>query len=202
MKLVPSGIKTHYQKEIEKLVAFELLESSSKEKNAFVERLKNDAKPEDFKIDESEIRFEFKMELDKFSAAQAMMTDLTGSALTIFFGWMFFNDHSLGILGISRRIAQKIAQRRAASHFFLGHDLGTAFYKALPPTPTSKELWIASGLVILLLTLLSLLVSLMIDPFRKRFGLQQKRFHLLLDQLEQSLFLYGKRKLKEAHQKP
>jgi hypothetical protein len=207
---LPSSIKTRYQKEIEQLIAKELLgleglEPQHFSKNILIEDLKKHPvlgkliASETMDLGELPIDLEFKKQLEKYSSSQAMISDLAGSLMTLFAGWLFFGDKSLGIFGLGNRIARKMARDRASSKFFLGDGLGSVFYRAFPPTPSGSQVFIATLIVGVLLTTLSLFASVMSDPLRKRLGLHKRKLNSMLDELEEGLFLQVKKAIKISY---
>lgn len=138
-------------------------------------------------------------EVDLFSSSQALVSDLSGTVITLGTGWLLFGDKSLGLFGISDRIARKFARSKASSNFFLGEHIGSAFYQVFSPQPTAWQIFVATAFVGCLLTVFSFLSCLLIDPLRKQFGLQQVKLHSLLDHLEQRIFFELKKEIKNAH---
>jgi hypothetical protein len=205
--LLPSGVKTRYQKEIETLIMSELLEWSPNQgaqKNAFLAIMEKDPvlakflKAEKFSSQDLIGNKQFHEAVEANSASRVMISDLAGSFMTLLAGWLFFGDQSLGVVGIGNRIAHRIARDKAASNFFFGRGLGSAFYNAFPPEPSASQVALATLLVGLMLTFFSLVASVLSDPLRKKTGLQEKKLHALLDDLEERLLIQLKRQFKNA----
>jgi hypothetical protein len=198
---VPSGFKTRYQKEIEKMIVTELLEPSvlmeALGKNPqFVAQVREGVLHQI----EPKISQEVCKELDKYLASQVLISDVASSMMTLLAGRLFFGDESLGVFGIGDRIARAMARDRAASKFFLGKGAGSVFYKVFPVAPSRTQVFLATLAVGLLLTGFSLLTSVLSDPLRKTLGLQQRKLHSLLDNLEEKLFLVIKKEIKKIDQ--
>lgn len=199
---VPSGAKTGYQKEVEKMIATELLDY-----NALVLELRNNPTlnkmimKNELVLNEKQIKAEFNKEIDKYSASQTLITDLSGSVLTLLMGWYYFGDKTLGVFGIGNRFARKMAHDKAASGFVFGEKLGSAFYKAFPPEPTNTQVYLATFGVGVLLTALSLLIAVMSDPLRKQLGLHKKNLNSLIENLEEKLFLQLKKEIKASYRR-
>ncbi|WP_374078978.1 DUF6635 family protein [Bdellovibrio bacteriovorus] len=202
MERVPSGIKTGYQKEVEKLIATELLDYDALvlelRKHPTINKL---IATKELTLNEFQIKAEFNKEIDKYSSSQAMITDLSGSVMTLLTGWYFFGDKTLGIFGIGDRIARKMARDKAASGFFFGEKLGSAFYSAFPPEPTKAQVFMATLGVGVLLTAFSVFAAVMSDPLRKRLGLHKKKLNNLIESLEERLFLQIKKEIKTSLRK-
>jgi hypothetical protein len=198
---IPSGIPTQYQRQMTALVVDELLEWKG-EKNALLEEFRKDPhlskllKDGQLHRDDVQANPEFVKEIDKFSAARAMVSDIAGTVATLLAGWMFFGDRSLGIFGMGERFAKGMARDRAASHFFLGKGAGSAFYNIFPPQPTGFQIFVGIAGVGLMLALFSFAASLLTDPVRKSLGLHHRKLHHLLDRLEEQLFIQLKRKVR------
>nr|WP_295900274.1 DUF6635 family protein [uncultured Bdellovibrio sp.] len=199
MEKVPSGIKTGYQREIERLIATELLDSEA----LLIELRKHPTfarlmLSKELQIDESKIQKEFIKEIEKYTASQAFIADLAGSLMTLAAGWLFFGDKNLSLLGLGNKIARKMARDKAASHFFLGEKLGSTFYGIFPPVPTRTEIYMATLVVGTLLTAFSIFTAIMSDPVRKKLGLHNKKLTTLVENLEEKLFLLLKKELKQS----
>lgn len=202
MDKIPSGIKTGYQKQIEKLIAKELLNY-----DALILEFHNHPTinklitTKELTLNENKIKSEISKEIDKYSSSQTMITDLSGSVMTLLMGWYFFGDKTLGIFGIGNRIARKLAHDKAASGFVFGEKLGSAFYNAFPPAPTQTQVYLATLGVGVLLTAFSVLAAIMSDPLRKRLGLHKKNLNNLIENLEEKLFLQMKKEIKASLRK-
>ena len=195
---VPQGIKTHYQKHIEKLVFQELLGWS--DENLFLKEVSKNKELSAYLKNSpgcaDRLTEVIKVEVEQFSSGQALIADLSGSVITLVTGWLAFGDKSLGVLGLGERIAGKLARSKASSHFFLGEKAGAAFYAAFPPRPSGWQILGATLLVGFFLTLFSFVSGLLWDPFRKKLGLYELKLNLLMDRLEDRLFLELKKEIK------
>ncbi|WII71397.1 hypothetical protein QJS83_13085 [Bdellovibrio sp. 22V] len=201
LEKIPSGFKTRYQKEIENLIYRELLDA---DKEGALWRKLNDSPALQGYLDRNEfmvrdlIQLEVRKEIEKYSSSQTMISDLASSLATLGTGWIFFGDKSLSIGGLGDRIARKFARDKAASNFFLGEKLGKSFYGFFPPQPSRKDIYIATFIVGLGLTVVSLIVTTMSDPLRKRLGLHRKKLLSMIDGLEERLFLQLKKEIKSV----
>lgn len=200
---VPSGLKTGYQKDIEHLVAEELLQWRGGNKivhNELSRQMHANPILKEALFENTEIMFaanvEFSEVLETYSSSRASIADLAGSVLTLIVGWIYFGDKSLGILGIGQRIAGRMAKDKAASNFFLGKNVGSSFYNLFPPQPTTSQIFLSTLAVGFMLTVFCLIASALFDPLRKKLGLQEKRLIALLDDLETILLAHYKRRLK------
>lgn len=189
---IPPGIKTGYQKKIEKLIANELLDH-----NILILELRKQG----LTLNEKHIEAEIRKEVEKYSSSQTMITDLCGSVMTLLIGWYFFGDKTLGVLGIGDRIARKMAHDKAASGFVFGEQLGSAFYSAFPPEPTKTQVYLLTLGVGALLTAFSLLAAMMSDPLRKHLELHKRNLDQLIEGLEEKLFLQIKKEIKRSHRR-
>lgn len=202
MDKIPSGIKTGYQKEVEKMIATELLDYDALvlelRKHPTINKL---ITTNELTLNEFKIKAEINKEIDKYSSSQAMITDLSGSVMTLLMGWYFFGDKTLGIFGIGDRLARRMAHDKAASGFVFGEKLGSAFYHAFPPAPTNTQVYMATLGVGVLLTAFSVFVAVMSDPLRKRLGLHKKKLNDLIESLEEKLFLQLKKEIKASLRK-
>lgn len=208
--LLPAGLKTRYQKEIERLIAVELLEwpctmgERRTSPNGLLNRitrhkqvgplLASGALSAEALSDLSDIP----RLVGEHSSSRALVLDTAATVLTLAAGWLFFGDHSLGISGIGDHIARQRAKDRAASTFILGSSLGSAFYSVFPPKPSFWQVVGATFTVGLFVTGMSLLVGLVSDPCLKRAGFQHARLHLLIDAVEDCLHRQLRTRLKPA----
>nr|BFD67636.1 hypothetical protein HAGR004_26580 [Bdellovibrio sp. HAGR004] len=203
MDILPASFKTGYQKDIEKLIATELIGEG-----ILMDYIHKDpllgpmVASGSVQLDQRRIRTEVLKEVEKYTSSQAMISDICSSLLTVAVGWIYFGDKSLGIMGLGSRFARKMAREQASSNFFLGEKVGSVFYGVFPPAPTNTQIVLATFSVGALLTVCSLFVSVMIDPARKRFGLHEKKLHTLVDNLEEKLFISLKKDLKSHLRQP
>ena len=200
---IPSGIKTGYQKKIENLVATEFLDWSPNFKNSkggLLEIMRRHSVLSDLMNSNDSAMFssdaEFRVVLDRYCMSRALISDLSGSLLAFFVGWSYFGDKSLGLLGMGDRIARRMAKDKAAGNFFLGKNIGSSFYNVFPPQPTQKQVFLATLFLGVLLTVFSLIATALSDPALKKLGLQEKKLNALLDDLEITLLIHFKRKIK------
>ncbi len=206
--LLPGGMKTRYQKEVERLIAVELLQwpctmgDRKAAANGLVERIRQHRQLGPLLaagvLSDEAVRelSDVPRLITDHSSSRALVLDTAATVLTLAAGWLFFGDHSLGIAGIGDQIARKRAKDRAASTFVLGSSLGSAFYSVFPPKPSFWQVVGATLLVGLFVTGMSLLVGLLSDPCLKRAGLQQARLHQLIDGVEDCLYRQLRTRLK------
>jgi hypothetical protein len=208
--LLPAGIKTRYQIEIERLIATELLEWHGARNdrtalpNGLRERIEqhqqlapllaSGALPDSALKDLSEIP----RLIAEHAASRALVFDATATILTVVTGWFFFGNHSLGISGIGDQIARNRAKDRAASTFMFGSSLGSAFYSVFPPKPSFWQVVGATLIVGLFVTAMSLLVGMLSDPWLKRMGFQHTQLNMLIDAVEDHLHRQLRKTLKPA----
>lgn len=203
LEILPSGIKTESQKETEKWILHEILGGPDQllmalKKNANLENL---LEPAELSSLEKQIRLEITKEIEKYTSSQGLISDLASSVVTLLVGHYYFGDDSLGILGMGNHIARKMARDRAADNFFLGKGLGNVFYKIAPVEPSRSQIFWATLGVGLLLTFFSLSIAVASNPLRKKLGLHSKKLHLLLDTLEEKVFITTKNELKRSQRK-
>jgi len=206
--LVPTGLKTRYQKEIEWLIATELLEwpctmgDRRASTNGLLERIKRHKQVGPL-LASGALSDEALTELSdiprliaEHSAGRALVLDTTATVLTLATGWLFFGDHSLGISGMGDQIAGNRAKDKAASTFMFGASLGSAFYSVFPPKPSFWQVAGATLIVGLFITAMSLLVGMLSDPCLKRVGFQHTRLNVLIDAVEDCLHRQIRKRLK------
>lgn len=208
--LLPSGMKTRYQKEIERLIATELLAWSWEGgagvtvPHGLAERLRRDQSVVSLFASEERVGAalrdlpDFARVLESHSSSRGLVCDMAATVLTLVIGWVLFGDHSLGIAGIGDQIARKAARDRAASHFVLGAGLGSALYSVFPPKPSVWQVAWATLCVGLFVTCMSLLAGMFSDPWLKRAGLQQAQLHRLIDAMDDQLHLHVRKRIKPA----
>lgn len=176
LSVVPSGLKSLYQKDVERMVKNEIVGSH----HEFMDILEMDPRvapllgsPECAR--QLDMTFvEISRLIESYGSSRALVSDTAGSLLAIGLGWWMFGDHSLGVAGMGERIAQKRAHDKAASSFIFGSGLGSAFYSLFPPKPTLWEVIIATAAVGLMLTLSGLVIGVFNDPLLKRLGLHHR----------------------------
>ena len=206
--LVPTGLKTRYQKEIEQLIATELLDwpctmgDRRAAPNGLLGRMKRHKQVGPL-LASGVLSDEALRELTdipsliaEHSAARIVVLDTAATLLTLAAGWLFFGDHSLGISGIGGVIARNRAKEEAASTFIFGSSLGSTYYSIFPPNPSYWQVTGATLIVGLAVTVMSLLVGLVSDPCLKRVGFQHTRLDMLIDAVEDCLHQQIRKRLK------
>jgi hypothetical protein len=206
--MLPAGLKTRYQREIERLIATELLEwpgarnDRQASPNGLRKRIEqhqqlapllaSGALPDAALKEWSNIPHL----IAEHAASRALVFDTTATVLTLMAGWLLFGDHSLGISGIGDQIARNRAKDRAASTFMFGTSLGSAFYSVFPPKPSFWQVVGATLTVGLFVTAMSLLVGMLSDPWLKRMGFQHTLLNTLIDAVEDHLHRQLRKRLK------
>ena len=204
----PKGIKTGYQNKIEQMIAIELLDlnphsknSSKKTENGLLSLMLQHSVLSKVITSQNSHFFSMNDELQealaRYSAGRALISDLSGSLLTLLMGWIYFGDKKLGLFELSQRIAGRFAHGKAADNFIFGKDLGSSFYKIFPPKPSTHQVFFATLFVVLMLTIFSLVTTALSDPCLKKLGLQQKKLEIFFNDLETSLLIQFKRKIKD-----
>ncbi len=208
MTLVPTGLKTRYQKEIEQRIAVELLDwpctmgGQRASPNGLLERMQRHKQVGPM-LASGTLSDEALRELSdiprlvaEHSAGRIVVLDAAATVLTLATGWLFFGDHSLGISGIGGLIARNRAKEEASSTFIFGSGLGSAYYSIFPPNPSFWQVMGATLIVGLSVTAISLLVGLVSDPCLKRAGFQQARLNMLIDAVEDCLHRQVRKRLR------
>ena len=207
---LPRGLKTRYQREIERLIATELLEwprtmgDWQASPNGLLERIKHHEQLAPLLASGALSDETLKKLSDiphliaEHAASRALVFDTTATVLTLMTGWLFFGDHSLGLSGIGDQIARSRAKDRAASTFMFGSSLGSAFYSVFPPKPSFWQVVGATLTVGLFVTAMSLLVGALSDPWLKRMGFQHTQLNMLIDAVEDHLHRQLRKQLKPA----
>jgi hypothetical protein len=211
--LVPTGLKTRYQREIEQLIAMELLDwpctrgdrrASPSGLLEYMKRHKQVGPLLAAGVFSDEVLRELSdvpRLVSEHSAGRIVVLDTAATVLTLAAGWLFFGDHSLGISGIGSLIARNRAKEEAASTFMFGSSLGSAFYSVFPPNPSFWQVTGATLIVGLSVTAMSLLVGLLSDPCLKRVGFQHTRLDVLIDAVEDCLHRQVRKRLKPVLRK-
>ena len=213
MTLVPTGFKTRYQREVEQLIATELLDwpctmgDRRASPSGLLEYMKRHKQVGPL-LAAGAFSDEVLRELSdvprlvaEHSAGRIVVLDTAATVLTLATGWLFFGDHSLGISGIGSLIAKNRAKEEAASTFMFGSSLGSAFYSVFPPNPSFWQVTGATLIVGLSVTAMSLLVGLLSDPCLKRVGFQHTRLDVLIDAVEDCLHRQVRKRLKPVLRK-
>jgi len=208
--LVPTGFKTRYQREVERLIATELLDwpctmgNRQGSPNGLLERIKRHKQVGPL-LASGALSDEALRELPdiprliaEHSAVRIVVLETAATVLTLATGWFFFGDHSLGISGMGDQIAGNRAKERAVSTFMFGASLGSAFYSVFPPKPSFWQVAGTTLAVGLFVTAMSLLVGMLSDPCLKRVGFQHARLNVLIDAVEDCLYRQARKRLKPA----
>jgi hypothetical protein len=206
---LPPGIKTGYQKQIERRICNDLLEWEREESRAplpqgFLKELDavpsvrsriEASKPE--RSDRAPARTLTDL-LNQFSSGRAIVSDLFGTLLTLATSWVILGSMSLSLTSIAHGVARKSAHDRAASHFFLGKKAGSAFYNVFPPAVHESTTWTILVVLGAGLTIGAMACTILSDPVRKSLGFHQHRLRVLLDEVERELIVLSHKTIRQS----
>lgn len=204
LTLIPSGVKTGYQRRVEGVIARNLLDWGHDEPGQGLPRGLVQLLETHPELGGSEAlrraiaRDTLQGVFDQFLSARALVSDVTGALLTLGLGWFLFDRPSLGLMGISEQLARRNARNRAASRFFLGDRAGSVFYRVFRPQANWFETVAILALLAFVIGAVSTSCSVLFEPVRKRFGLHERRLHSLVDSIERELLVVAHRQIKPA----
>lgn len=166
---LPASFKTGYQREIEKAIAEQVFAAST--------------------IPGSEKAI-VKKEVSEFAGKLNKISDLVSSVAVVIASDRLFGDKSLDVFGLGKKIAGLWAKDDAANQFFLGKELGRAFYSiAAPPPPSTMQVLLVTTGLLFALAALSTLVSALSIPLQKKLGITSKQLGKLVESTGDKLLL-------------
>lgn len=177
---IPRSWKTDYQREIERLVMHDLFEL-----NELEGKLLESCSPALAKSVIKIIHFE----VSQYCTRQNEVTDLLASGSIVILSHLTFGDKSLDLFGLGSKMANKWAYKKASSNFFLGENLGRAYYRYSPPTPTDKNVFLFTTLVLIIFALMTTMIGVLSFPTQKRFGITSRQLHGLVDSINDRILL-------------
>ena len=192
-KLLPPGIKTGYQRQIERRICRDLLEWDQEQSPA---ALPQGLLKELDRSDRAPARTLSDL-LHQFSSGRAIVSDLFGTVLTLGMSWAILGSTSLSLNSIAHGIARKGAHDRAASRFFLGKKVGAAFYNAFPPAVHESTTWTILFFLGAGLTVGAMACTIFSDPIRKALGFHRHRLEALLDEVERELIVLSHKRIRQ-----
>ena len=207
-KVLPPGIKTGYQREIERLICTHLLEWDRERFSAALPRgflTELEAVPALRKLIETPELEESGRAcartltdlLRQFSSGRALVSDLSGTFLALAMSWWIIGSTSPSLRGVAHGLAQKSAHDRAASRFFLGKKLGSHFYNVFQPKVHESTIWTILILLGVGLTVGAMACTILSDPIRKMLGFHRNRLEILLNQVERELIVFSHKSIRE-----
>lgn len=210
-KRLPAGIKTGYQRRIERRICTELLEWDRDQPPARLPQgyLKElEATPalrtriEALEPERSHGASERSLTelLQQFSAGRAIVSDLLGTLLALATSWALLGSASMSLTGIAHGIAKKGAHDRAASRFFLGKKVGSVFYNVFPPEVHQSTVWMILVFLVIGLTIGAAACTILSDPVRKALGFHRHRLDALVDDVERELIVLSHKGLRPKQQ--
>jgi hypothetical protein len=211
VKCLPPGIKTGYQRQIGRRICRDLLEWDREQSPAalpqgFLKEL--EAVPslrkrietlELARSDRAPARTLVDL-LHQFSTGRAIVSDLFGTLLTLATSWAIMGSTSLSLRSIAHDVAAKSAHDRAASRFFLGKKMGSAFYNAFPPAVHESTIWTILIFLGVGLTVGGMACTIFSDPIRKLLGFHRNRLEVLLDEVERELIVLSHKRIRQEPQ--
>lgn len=183
---IPSGIRTGYQKEMEYLICKEVLAWN------LYQRPNQLPEPIEKAIPGNHART-IKNLVDQFSTSRALVSDLSSTGLTLLLGKVLFGNTALDLQSMAYLFAKKKAHDEAASNFFLGKGIGSAFYDVFPASVNVADVRAFFVALLIALTVMGMICTLLSDPIRKKLGLHEKRLHTLLNDMEKELLYLAHR---------
>ncbi|MBC7692154.1 MAG: hypothetical protein H7222_10320 [Methylotenera sp.] len=196
--LIPPGLKTRSQREIEAFIELELLQDA--DGNALKKVLKANPQLKPFVTSDSFVdvltsQNEIIPELKLYTLKRAQIADVAGTVSALILSHFMFGGRSLDFFQMGRTLARKWAKKDAASHFFLGKTLGSSFYNVAPVHVSATQIRIATASIVFGITLLSFIISLISDPIQMKLSIHERRLNELLDSYQEKLL----RKVREHH---
>jgi hypothetical protein len=180
---IPVGVKTGYQREVERRVWSDLFGLGVDVKTV-AERDASLTKMIPDHVMRARLHEHMEKELNEFFSRRAYVSDLISSATTWFVAWVLYRDSALGIWEIGRNLANGFAKKKAASGFFLGKGIGNAFYSVVPVHASGPQVFMASIATLLFLTGFSVVVSYLSEPLQLQLGIQKRQLNLLIDSIK------------------
>ena len=179
-KRLPPGIKTGYQRQIERRIRQDLLEWDADASPATL--------PQGLPLGDM---------LHKFTSGRAIVSDFAGTLVTLAMSWVLLGSASLSLTNLAHAVAKKAAHERAASRFFLGKKAGSAFYNVFPPSVDETTIWATLALLFAGLAACGLACTILSDPIRKCLGFHRHRLEVLLDDVERELIVLSHKRTRQ-----
>ena len=212
-KRLPRGIKTGYQREIERRICRDLLEWDRDGANAALPQglMKElDSAPsirarlEAADVDRPDLAADRSLVdlLHQFSSGRAIVSDFAGTLLTLGMSWLLLGSASVSLSNLAHGVARKAAHDRAASRFFLGRKAGNAFYNVFQPSVDQSTIWIVAVILMVCLAAGGLACTILSDPVRKLLGFHRFRLEVLLDDVERELIVLSHKRLRASETSP
>lgn len=209
-KRLPPGIKTGYQRQIERRICGDILEWDPKQPAVLpqgflkeleiVPTLRKRVERLDFEQPDRAPARTLAGLLQQFSSGRAIVSDLFGTLLTLAMSWAIMRNPSLSLTSIAHGFARKSAHDRAASHFFLGKKAGAACYNVFPPAVHESTVWTVLVFLAAGLTVGAMACTILSDPIRKVLGFHRHRLEVLLDEVERELILLSHKRIRQKLQ--
>lgn len=205
---LPSGIKTGYQREIERRICRDVLEWDREGSRAalpqgFLKELESVPSLRQWmetrqlaRSDRVTGRTPAEL-LRQFSSGRAIVSDLFGTLLTLATSWAILGSTSLSLTNLANGVARKSAHDRAASRFFLGKKAGSAFYNVFPPAVSESATWTILLLLGAALAVGAMACTILSDPLRKALGFHHHRLNVLLDDMERELIVLSHKRSRQ-----
>lgn len=207
-KLLPPGIKTGYQRQIERRICRDLLEWDRdhvpatlpqgflNDLEAFPALRKRIETLEFHRSDRAPARTLPDL-VHQFSSGRAIVSDLFGTVFTLGMSWVIMGSTSLSLNNLAHGLAQKSTHDRAASRFFLGKKAGSAFYNVFPPAVQESTTWTILFFLVVGLTVAAMACTIFSDPLRKALGFHRHRLGVLLDDMERELIVLSHKRIRQ-----
>lgn len=213
VKYLPPGVKTGYQRQIEQLICMDLLEWDRERSPAVLPQgflkeleaaspLRNLIETPEFQESGRTCARTLVDLLHQFSSGRAIVSDFCGTLLTLVLSWSIIGSTSLSLRSIAHSVAKKSAHDQAASRFFLGKKLGSAFYHVFPPKVQESTIWTILVLLGVGLTVGAMACTILSDPIRKMLGFHRNRLEVLLNQVERELIVFSHKGIQERLRGP
>lgn len=210
---LPPGIKTGYQRQIERRICRDLLEWDREESRAALPQgllkeleavplLRKRIETLDFERSDRAPARTLADLLRQFSSGRAIVSDLFGTLLTLATSWALMGSTSLSLTNIAHGVARKSAHDRAASRFFLGKKAGSAFYNVFPPAVHESTIWTTLVVLAAGLTVGAMACTILSDPIRKLLGFHRHRLDVLLDDMERELIVLSHKRIRQELRGP
>ena len=206
-KRLPPGIKTGYQREIERRICRDLLEWDREQSPAplpqgllkeleAVPSLRKQVETLELERSDRAPARSLVGLLQQFSSGRAIVSDLFGTLLTVAMSWAIMGSTSVSLTNLAQGVARKSAHDRAASRFFLGKKIGSAFYNVFPPAVDQSTVWMFLVGLGVVLAVGAMACTILSDPIRKLLGFHRHRLESLLEEMERELIVLSHKRIR------
>ncbi|SDY70215.1 DUF6635 family protein [Citreimonas salinaria] len=125
--------------------------------------------------------------LKTYSATRSAVSEITTAVIAILIGALIFRSLTPGVVSMAPTVADALVRDRAIGSFWLGENLGSAWYGIFQPGASVSQIGWTVAVLLMAASLVTAFAGLLADPIQARLGIHRRRLLRLVDAIESDM---------------